>query len=212
HHLINETEDPSLPPSPDSLCALYGNQDVKKMCLPCRVPLQFAMASLSDFTIKELSDDQRFRELWDTTDPLGIVGAYVNLGYEFLMQSESSLLGNTGEKRVYNLAGDLIQQDEAPPLNMHCQIGVSPMVRPDCGIFWDSEPNPIDCSPIAEIPEMENARGVGPLSFPFFATGRFIVSRLFVSAKEAEIFEYSPRGGAFDLTRVNLTLSLRSKC
>jgi hypothetical protein len=211
-HLINETEDPTLPASPDSLCALYGEQDIKKMCIPCRVPLAFAMASLSDFCIKELAPDERFREIWDTADPLGVEGQYVNVGYEFLIQSESTLLGNSGEKRIYNLEVDLIQQDEVPALNMHAQIGVSPMVRPDCGEFWNSPHSPIDCSPIAPIPEMENARGVGPLSFPFFCTGRFLCYRLFLSASEADSFRYAPLGGSFDLTRVNLTLSLRSKC
>jgi len=58
-------EDPTMvPPAPNSLCALYGQEDILTKCAPCEEPCRFGMActDLGDFTVKEQRDEIRFRE------------------------------------------------------------------------------------------------------------------------------------------------------
>lgn len=216
-HIVNPDEDPNKPASPDSICALYGDADVRQLCLECSTPSHFSMSSLDDFTIKELTPAERYRERWNEATQ-----AYEDHGYEFILQSESSMYGTGFDKKIYRLDVDYAQQDQAPPLNLHAQVGVSAL--PVCPAFWDSEPYPIDCSPMAEVNGSKHARPVGPASFPYYITGRYITWRLYLSSTplvptphifptpEPPAYNFAPTGGIVDFSRVAITAYVKTTC
>jgi hypothetical protein len=203
----NPPFEPISPADPDHLCDQLAQDmtkvDVKQLCRECSTPCAFSMASLTDFCLKELAPDHRYRERWTGTE-------WVDEGYELLIQSESTLLSVSNDKRVTRLEVDYSQGTDAKPLNLHSQIGVGAM--PMCPVFWDSDPFPLDCSPIAPVNGEAHARSVGPISYPYYATGRYVTWRLYISSGENGETDYSPVGGVVDFNRVALTLSIRPVC
>ena len=127
-------------------------------------------------------------------------------GYETFLQSEISLYDSDNEKTVRNFSLDFTHGEEVPLL-CHSQIGVGGL--PNCIDWWDSEPWPLDCQLYGE--RLPGTRDTGPMSWPYYATGRYIGWRIFVSTGSNPL-SYEPKGGVIDFTRVSLTLSLKSSC
>lgn len=204
----------TVTPDPDSVCAIYGSSDVKMLCNTCSTPRRFSMASLEDFCIKELRTDLRMREVFvDDGKPFECNPGeiYQQRGYETLIQSESTLLGSSYEKRVTKLEVDFVHNEEQPITNLWSQIGVSAM--PVCAEFWVAEPYPLDCEIVTEVPNDNDARPVGPATFKYFNTGRYVTWRLFVSSEKTdEGYDFAPLGGFIDFNRVGMTLYARSSC
>ena len=128
-------------------------------------------------------------------------------GYETLLQSEISLFENDSEKTVRDFALDFTHADEAGPLFCHSQVGVGGL--PNCIDWWTSEPWPLDCNLFGNIDPTK--RNTGPMTWPYYATGRYVGWRLFVSS-QSDPPDYSPKGGEIDFNRVSMTISVKSSC
>jgi len=61
-HIYNDTEDPSLPPSPDSWCSRLAGTCLT-VCPPCHGPSRLIMASSEDYAIKEFAWEFDRREM-----------------------------------------------------------------------------------------------------------------------------------------------------
>ena len=132
---------------------------------------------------------------------------WIEEGYETLLQSEFSLYESDDEKTVRNLSLDFTHAEEFPPLFCHSQLGVGGLAN--CIDWWNSEPWPLDCNLFGNIDPTK--RNTGPMSWPYYATGRYIGWRMFMSDQN-DPPGYEPVGGVIDLTRVSLTMSVKSSC
>jgi hypothetical protein len=204
-YLINATEDPSLPVDPDSVCAIYGGLDIPIACNPCFTPTAFAMASLEDLTIKQLSERVRMREMWDNATQL-----YTQDGYAAAFQMEHSNVGYDDDKTATWIDTDILHSPLIPPLNIHAQIGVGGV--PDCLHWFDSEPWQLACDTELGADPATTRMG-GSWSFPFYQTGKYISLRVFMSSGDATAgYNFEPTGGLVDFNRLNLTYLLKSSC
>ena len=138
-------------------------------------------------------------------------------GYETILQSEYSLYSNDAEKTVTSLSLDFANADEAPPLMGHSQIGVGGL--PSCIDWWDSKPWALNCRNAYIDPRIyptppQRTRGTGPLTWPYYSTGRYVAWRMFLSNSPSPTapLTYEPKGGVIDFNRVRLKLQLGPDC
>ena len=178
-----------------------GQVDVKRMCLPCTAPKSFSMASIKDFCLKELDPALRSREVYIGSETYEVVG------YETIIQSESSNIGTGKDKRVRNLEVDYDHNTaESIPISLHSQLGVSSM--PVCNEFWNSDPWVIDC--VFDASLKDDTRNAGPAKFPFYSRGRYITWRLYVSV--TGVHDFAPMGGDVNFNRVEMGIEPLKKC
>jgi len=67
-YLFNEEEDPNLPHHPQSLCAQLGDLTIRDICETCDTGQVFVMASALDYTLKQFTPDQFYRERYVTEE------------------------------------------------------------------------------------------------------------------------------------------------
>lgn len=215
-------ENPDLAPTANSLCTLLGGTALDDYCSKCKTKLLFLGASITDFAIKEMTPEDYVRELYDyahdTLDgtengpraqfPLVSAGKWIDMGYETILQSESTRYGINDEKTVRWLTTDFDTEPQMPPLLLHAQIGSSG--NPRCLEWEGSEPNLLSCrtAPDAD-PE---TRDTAPASFPFYSTGRFVAWRMFVSSGNNGTLTYSPQGGQVAWDNVILSVEAKRTC
>jgi hypothetical protein len=142
---------------------------------------------------------------------------WVEDGYETLLQSECSLYANDSDKTVTALCLDFAHAEEAPPLLGHSQLGVGGL--PSCIDWWNSKPWALYCNdkyvdPRINPPEPTRIRGTGPLTWPYYSTGRYVAWRIFLSNSPTSTvpLTFEPKGGVIDFNRVRLKLQLQSDC
>ena len=142
-HIRNETEDPDLAESAESLCSEIGDNFLD--CQPCGSNFLFAMSDASDNTLKEFTPAGFLREsvtdrgtlqAWDDSGYDGTpdtvrshpvsTATYLESGYVSLLQSDPTTLRVRGEKIFRRIDVPYDSIDHGTPAHLHCQIGYTP--------------------------------------------------------------------------------------
>lgn len=217
----NDTEDPSLPMSEDSLAALTCDLMPVIDCKECLADYEFAMASTYDLTIKKFTPDVEERSVY--VDPLDVtyypinapffpntsVGVFDTEGYPTLIQGEASLHNSKMDKFItaINVIFDFKPQTESGLL--FAQAGVSN--TPHCLDWFNDQSRDIDCNRgRASDIEPSLLRPARPVSFGFYRVGYWMAYRLFVATNEDDP-NYSPKGCSVYFNELTLSLQQKSE-
>jgi hypothetical protein len=125
-HIWNDTEDPDLPASSDSLCSAIQDLWIREICDKCDSLSRFVMASPVDKTLKEYADKSYYRETLEGD-------AYVMNGYDTIIESGLSDEDIDEEKHIGQLTVTATAEAQTTPSVLHAWIGTGP--APDC-IDW----------------------------------------------------------------------------
>lgn len=161
NYIINETEDPDLPSSADSLCVALGDQTIEDVCAKCTKPPVFVMASSEDYCLKEYRHDVYYREQYTeltpeesgVVDPADLVaspyapycdgdviGYYTQEGYPTMIQTDMEEHGSSRDKVLSEVVVDFSSVPEAEPSRLHCDTAAGPSPDPECAIWKAATP------------------------------------------------------------------------
>lgn len=214
----NATNDPTLPKSADSVASLVCGIKLALECNKCVPVPYFAMASASDFCIKQFDISARLRELyvpqqapvWIPSNipqfPNVVTGNYVDQGYPTIWQGCAGTWGTSAEKTATRIKVDYDAEAQTVPGKLFAQIGVSN--SPRCIKWHDSDPITLDCLQ-SDLDEADE-RGMAPAMFPFFRVGQWLAYRVFVASGDTEL-NYSPTGCGVTLNQVEIRAKQKSE-
>ena len=176
--LWNATEDTSLPMDPNSVAALFCDLCMDDLCRLCESDTALVLASASDKTLKEYTQDQYVREeLVETTDrdfPESDLGVYQEQGYRMLIQGDSEQRFGPTEKlfRNINVGWSLGDSTDRPTLCASVGGGYSS----SC-LQWEKQGMMLECG------DPGGRRRAGkPTTFGFYTEGVWLAWRLSIPA------------------------------
>jgi hypothetical protein len=122
----NATEDPDLPASADSLCAVLAEKYPEDFCASCSGRKRFVMADAEDRCLKEYADSVFYREQL-------VNGFYVLQAYDSILESGSENLRIDQEKVCKELTAEYAAQPQTSPSTLLAWIGYG--AQADC-LSW----------------------------------------------------------------------------
>ena len=182
----NETENPDLPASPESLCAVLANKYPEDFCKGCVGIKRFVMASAVDRALKEYADGLYYREMIENS-------LYVLNPYDTILQSGAENVGLDQEKVCKGLKVEYKAEPQTTPSTLLGWLGygaeascmrfknlriVNPDMTTDNGV-------PLRC--LTEFSEAQhdanNTRASMPGYFNAAVRGRFLSYRLAIRGR-----------------------------
>ena len=124
--IYNATEDPDLPPDPNSLCAALANKFQEDFCAGCVGMKRFVMASAIDYCLKEYADGLYYREMLEN-------GLYVQRAYVTVLESGVEDLRIDGEKACREVKVTYRAEPQTTPSLLYGYIGFA--AEPNCPTF-----------------------------------------------------------------------------
>ncbi len=112
----NETENPDLPKSATSLCAMLGAETPEDICRGCVGEKRFVMASAVDRCLKEYADNTYYRERLSGT-------TYLQDGFSSILESGSENLRIDADKNVRRLKAEFKAVQQTTPSLLYADIG-----------------------------------------------------------------------------------------
>lgn len=214
----NHTEDPTLPKSDDSVAALDCGIKLALDCNKC-VPVEyFALASVTDFSIKQFDISARLREVYVPQEnptwipsstpqfPNVVQAAYNESGYPTLIQGAIGKWETSSEKIVTRVKVDYDAETQTIPGRLFCQIGVSS--SPKCVQWKDADPITLDC--LQGGLDQNTERSLQPAMFQFYRAGQWVAYRLFVATGDGEL-NYAPTGCGVTVNQVQIRMKQKSE-
>lgn len=136
-YIWNETEDPSLPSHPDSMCARLGNMTIDDLCGGCQLDPILIGASAADLTLKEFDDQFYARERY-------AAGQYVLDAYPSLMQSGAMFFGSGDVEKVFSgVTAEYKALPQTTPSLLSAQVGFGPQAS--CPTWRDVGSRALKC-------------------------------------------------------------------
>lgn len=185
--ILNATEDLSLPADIDSLCARLAGMTEDDFCRDCGIQTKFVMASASDFTLKQYSDDVFYREYFVPGYLSGYCayacdgGYYGCVGYDSVLQSGAQDFSSDNEKVIKRIVVEADALDQTTPSDLNCYVGYSSQAA--CERWILLEPQELRCLSDFTAQQLID-QGIRPdrrLNFPTFYRGRYLHYRLRIS-------------------------------
>lgn len=166
-YIWNETEDPSLPSHPLSICAALGNQSLGDICHSCSVGPIFIAASAEDLCLKELRDDIYVRERF-----AGF--SYVDDPYPSFIQSGAEDFGTEVEKTINLITLEYRAVLQTTPSLVYSAVGFGSQAS--CPTWRDIGSRQLKCLTNKSRAEHEAARTRPSLDakFPTYYRGKFL--------------------------------------
>lgn len=179
-YLRNETENPDLPVSPNSLCSVLGNRTLDDFCEDCPTTAVFIMASASDFTLKQSEDLYFYREMFDPSgEPEGCgSGRYVIVEYDTVLQMGLERFKTDDEKLIKRVTVEATPLPDATPNELECEVGYGS--QPNCIRWAGSQNRAFECQTALSV-EQQAARGIrqdGRFDFAFWRRGVYLAARI----------------------------------
>ena len=205
-YIRNATEDPSLPASPDSICARLGETLIDDFCAQCDSDSVLVMADAQDRTLKQFTPDVYYRERYIGGEeayscPYTSPGNYAQDGYFSLLQSDADKFKQDVEKIVNRTKLDFVAEDQVPASELSFEIAYGS--QPRC-LTWDqtSTPRELTCLTNESAAEhlANNTRPDTMATYNFYRRGVYIAWRAYTSGT----------GGASCWNNVTLKMRLGS--
>lgn len=191
-YIWNSTEDPALPASANSLCSRLGDLRIEDLCELCDLGQIFIMASASDYTLKQYTPDQYYRERFTSVGvcPYGIWATvsdgsqYCADGYSSMMQSDMNNFGIGEEKLINNIVVDYEAEEQTTPNKLKMQLAYG--AQPKCTTWKNIGSRDLKCLTDASAAEhaANNTRPGLEASFKPYYRGRYIGWRFYVDAAD----------------------------
>lgn len=171
-YILNETEDPSLPIDPDSLCARLGNLGIEDLCGNCPSSTSFLMASAADYCIKEYTEDVYHREHYTVSS-----GLYSFIGYTTVIETGAVNFGTDSEKYLSRVMVEARAPVQSGTQLLGMRLGQSS--QPECEVWKTLTSQPLECQTLAT--DETTFRPYDKLYFNYYMRGRYLFVRFTVS-------------------------------
>lgn len=182
-YIWNETEDPSLPNHPQSLCALLSGKTEADYCEDCLTDPTFIAASAEDYALKQFEDDIGYREMiggsLSAYDGYACHGqTYVHRGYETVMQTGAESFRTDDEKMLKMVSLEADPEDQSTPSIVTMEVGYA--AQPGCFTWKATKDEDYECltSRTAAQHATARTRPDGTFYFPTWTRGRFLATRM----------------------------------
>lgn len=184
-NLLNDTEDPSLPGSPDSWCVRLGNKTLEDFCQDCETSITFIGACASDKTLKEFDPEVFYRERYiDTGEtlecPYTVIGTYARDGYTSLLQGDLLDYGVKQDKKITRVILDFVAAEQTTPNILRCAVAYSN--NAECPRWSETKEEEFAC--LSNFTDAEHdfykTRPSLPALFNFSRRGRYLGYRFWL--------------------------------
>lgn len=185
-YIRNETENPNLPVSPNSLCALLTGKTLADYCDDCAPIATFITASATDFCLKEQRDDHYYREMLGGNvyayDGYGCFGQFYQFHpYDTVWQQGSEKYRVDNEKMIKMITLEAEPLAQSTPSDLVGEIGYGS--TPSCLTWKPMKTLPFQC-PTKLTRQQQLAKKVRPddnFYFPVWRRGRYLSARFRIS-------------------------------
>lgn len=181
-YIRNETENPNLPPDPNSLCARLDGRTIDDFCEDCAVEATFIAASAEDFTLKQLEDDIYYREMLggniEAYDGYSCHGEFYHfVGYDTVFQEGSEQYRSGDEKMIKRVQIEAEPLPQSTPSPLECDVGYG--AQPSCMTWVPTRILDFECQSekTAAEHEAQKTRPDGMFTFATWRRGLYISTR-----------------------------------
>lgn len=186
YFLVNETENPDLDPSINSICNNLSGVFIEDLCREMSSDSRFIMASAEDYCIKEFTPDQYLREQlvdygWSYNCGTAVPGIYSNDGYTSMIQGGADEFGTPEEKLVRKVKVDFEADIQTTPNQIYAQVGFGS--QPSCLQWTNPQSNELAC--LTDFTEGEHVTNKTRASdtpvFHFYRAGVYLNWRFYIT-------------------------------
>lgn len=184
-YIWNETEDPSLAISPNSLCARLQGKTLADYCDDCASESTFIAASAEDFCLKQIEDDIYYREMLGGTyvsyDGYSCHGEfYHHVGYRTVMQQGAESYRDDNEKMMKMISLEAEPLPQSTPSILTAEAGYGS--QPSCFTWKATKDQDFECQTDLTAAQhlARKTRPDGTFYFPTWVRGRYLSSRFII--------------------------------
>lgn len=181
----NETENPNLAISPNSLCSRLQGKTLADYCEDCASESTFIAASAEDFCLKQIEDDIYYREMlggsYLSYDGYACHGEfYHHVGYETVMQQGAENYRDDDEKMMKMIVLEAEPLPQSTPSILTAEAGYGS--QPSCFTWKSTKDHDFECQ--TELTAAQHlarkTRPDGLFYFPTWVRGRYLSSRFII--------------------------------
>ena len=184
-YIWNETENPNLAISPNSLCALLQGKTLADYCEDCASESTFIAASAEDFCLKQIEDDIYYREVLGGSiisyDGYACHGEfYHHVGYQSVMQQGAESYRADDEKMMKMIQLEAEPLPQSTPSILTAEAGYGS--QPNCFTWKSTKNQDFECQTDLTAAQhlARKTRPDGTFYFPTWVRGRYLSSRFII--------------------------------
>lgn len=183
--IFNETENPNLPISANSLCFRLQGKTLADYCEDCPNEATFIAASAEDFCLKQIEDDIYYREMlggsYVAYDAYACHGEfYHHVGYETVMQQGAEAYRSEDEKIIKMISVEAEPLAQSTPSIITAEVGYAP--TPSCFTWKPTKELEFECLTNFTTAQhtARRSRKSDTWYFPTWRRGRYVSSRFII--------------------------------